>query len=156
MIIAGYPGIGKSSISGKVNCIDLESSLFFDSNGVRPAKWYDYYYNVATSLSKQGYVVLISTHASIINKLSKFSDEKIITIIPSPTLKDEWIYKLKNRARETKLDKDFRAYINSKDMFDSNISSLMNNNKIDKYIIKDMNYKLENIIKELVDKYSKK
>ena len=154
MIIVGYPGIGKSTLGGKHNCLDLESSLFFDSNGIRPTKWYDYYYNIATSLSKQGYIVLTSTHTSIINKLNKFSNEKIVAIIPSPLLKDDWIKKLEKRAKETKSDKDFRAFINSKDNFDSNISSLINN-KMDKYIIKDMNYKLEDIIKEIVDKYSK-
>ena len=151
MIIIGYPGIGKSTIAGKFNCIDLESSLFFDSNGVRPPKWFDYYYNIATSLSNQGYVVLISSHSSIINKL-KNSNEQVVEIIPSPVLKYEWINKLKLRAEQSKSDKDFRAYLNCKDNFDSNISNMMNN-KFDKFIIKDIDYKLDNIIKQLVEKY---
>ena len=39
MIYVGYQGIGKSSIAGKHNCIDLESGNFWD-NGVRADNWY--------------------------------------------------------------------------------------------------------------------
>ena len=152
MIIIGYPGIGKSTIGGKLNCIDLESSSFFNSNGVRPAEWYEYYCNIANYLSKQGYNVLISSHASVTKKLIKSSDEDIIIIAPSPLLKDEWVEKLRKRAKNTKSDKDFRAYINSKDNYDSNISNIINNDKVKKYIIKNMDYKLEDIIKEIVEK----
>ena len=42
MIIVGYQGIGKSSISNPdTRCIDLESGNFF-VDGKRPDDWYKY------------------------------------------------------------------------------------------------------------------
>ena len=151
MIIIGYPGIGKSTLAGKLNCIDLESSLFNNSNGNKYSDWTDYYCKIADDLSKQGYNVFISSHSLVRTKIKKISKEKIICIIPSMTLKDEWINRLKKRAERTKLDKDIRAYIYVKSNFENNISE-MRSSGFNYYIIKDMNYKLEKIIKDIVDK----
>ena len=47
MIVVGYQGIGKSSIGGKHNCIDLESSNFY-IDGKRDNDWYKIYCNGET------------------------------------------------------------------------------------------------------------
>lgn len=46
MIIIGYPGIGKSTLGGQNDVIDLDSSNFWN-NGKRPDDWYVYYCKVA-------------------------------------------------------------------------------------------------------------
>ena len=57
VIISGYQGIGKSTLSRNYSCfIDLESSNFFvtNSNGetVREENWYKVYGNIALSLAE--------------------------------------------------------------------------------------------------------
>ena len=65
MIIIGYQGIGKSSVSGADSgCIDLESSNFWNE-GVRADDWYIYYCNIALDLSKQGFTVFTSSHKEV-------------------------------------------------------------------------------------------
>lgn len=60
MIYSGYPGIGKSTIAGKYNCIDLESSNFGKESG-----WEKIYCQVAKDLSDQGYNVFVSTRKQL-------------------------------------------------------------------------------------------
>ena len=92
MIIIGYPGIGKSTLAGQNNYIDLESSNFWNK-GKRPDDWYIYYCNIALDLSRQGYVVFVSSHEAVRNRLKyAITDERIICIYPSLELKDEWIH----------------------------------------------------------------
>ena len=47
LIVIGYQGIGKSSIGGKYNCIDLESSNFYIDDK-RDNDWYKIYCNIKT------------------------------------------------------------------------------------------------------------
>ena len=60
MIISGYQGIGKSSLAGSHNCIDLESGNFW-IDGVRDNDWYKPYCKIANHLSEQGYIVFVFT-----------------------------------------------------------------------------------------------
>ena len=70
MIIIGYQGIGKSTLSARnLKYVDLESSNFwFDDpetkQRVRHFNWYEMYCNVAEYLSRQGYVVFVSSKTS--------------------------------------------------------------------------------------------
>ena len=59
MIISGYQGIGKSSLAGKNNCIDLESGNFW-VDGKRADDWYKQYCQIANHLTEQGYRVFFS------------------------------------------------------------------------------------------------
>ena len=108
MIISGYQGIGKSSLAGKNNCIDLESGNFW-VDGKRADDWYKPYCQIANHLSEQGYTVFVSSHEPVRRELEK-SKEPVYVIFPAIDLKDEWIKKLEDRYNNTKLDKDRIAF----------------------------------------------
>lgn len=148
MIIIGYQGIGKTTLCNNPNTllkyIDLESSSFFNDDGLRPENWYVYYCNVAEHLSKQGYSVFVSSHKVVRERLAK-SKEKVICVFPSQKIKDDWIKRLENRYNSSKSDKDYRAWQNALSVFDSNISDL----KSDVFPcieINTMNYDLRDLI----------
>lgn len=147
MIIIGYPGIGKSTLAGKDNCIDLESSNFI-VNGDKIKNWDDIYVNVAKDLSKQGFTVFVSSHGLVTNKLLNCKDAKVVTIFPSLNLKDEWVEKLRKRCNQTKLEKDVRAYVRARTFYDDDIKNLMQLDKsgIQSAEIYDMNYSLASIV----------
>lgn len=125
MIIIGYQGIGKSTIAKKSNeYIDLQSGSFWYLHQ-RPLDWYIYYCQVAEHLSKQGYVVFVSSHKEVREFLRDNSKETIRIIFPSILKRDEWIKKLKNRYETTKEEKDYKAWMNAEDRYHENISELM-------------------------------
>lgn len=127
LIIIGYQGIGKSSIAGKYNCIDLESGNFW-VDGQRADDWYAPYCEMAMDLANQGYVVLTSSHKVVYEYLAKaIRPENIGNIIifcPPRTLKNEWIQRLKERYERTRTVKDYKALKNAEDRFDENIIEL--------------------------------
>ena len=143
MIISGYQGIGKSSLAGKNNCIDLESGNFW-VDGKRADDWYKPYCQIANHLSEQGYTVFVSSHEVVRRELEK-SKEPVYVIFPAIDLKDEWIKKLEDRYNNTKLDKDYRALMNAKDRYKENITELMRCN-LKFYEITRINYHLDDII----------
>lgn len=154
MIVIGYQGIGKSTLT-KNSCgfIDLESGNFW-WNGQRPHDWYIYYCQIAEDLSRQGYVVFVSSHKEVREFLKK-SGEKVIVIFPSILIRDEWVKKLKDRYEESGKEKDFKAWKNAEDRYKENISELMYSGFyfID---IDDLNYDLEKMIKDGIEKLLKK
>ena len=143
MIISGYQGIGKSSLAGKNNCIDLESGNFW-VDGKRADDWYKPYCQIANHLSQQGYTVFVSSHEVVRRELEK-SKEPVYVIFPAIDLKDEWIKKLEDRYNNTKLDQDYRALMNAKDRYKENITELMQGN-LKFYEITRINYHLDDII----------
>ena len=102
MIFVGYQGIGKSTLAGKNNYIDLESGNFWvtDSDGItyRPSEWIAIYVNMAQHLSNQGYNVMMSSHKALRDELNR-RNIKYYTVYPSHELKDVWIAKLQERKR---------------------------------------------------------
>lgn len=123
MIIIGYQGIGKSTLSKRLlKFIDLESSMW-RVNGIRNETWYIEYCSVAEGLSKQGYTVFVSSHKEVRERL-KNSSEQVYICFPSIELKLEWIKRLEARYEWSKLDKDYRALMNAKDRYDENILEL--------------------------------
>lgn len=145
MIISGYQGIGKSTLAGKENCIDLESSNFW-VNSRRSESWYKIYCKIANDLSKQGYIVFVSSHEIVRKELEK-SKEKVLVIIPSLALKDEWINKLEERYHSSKNNKNKKALDAAKVMYSNSILEIMNGN-LPYYVINNMDYNLLEIIKE--------
>ena len=143
MIISGYQGIGKSTLAGKNNCIDLESGNFW-VDGKRADDWYKPYCQIANHLSQQGYTVFVSSHEVVRKELEK-SKEPVYVIFPAIDLKDKWIKKLEDRYNNTKLDKDYRALMNAKDRYKENITELMRGN-LKFYEITRINYHLDDII----------
>ena len=128
MIIVGYQGIGKSTMAtSDWRCIDLESTCFRDRRNqfVRPNDWYVYYCQIAEDLSRQGYIVFVSSHEVVRNFLRDYCDEWTVCIYPSILLADEWKQKLKERYQASQKDKDYRAWMNAEDRYRENITGLM-------------------------------
>lgn len=153
MIIAGYQGIGKSTIAKKdIKYIDLESSAF-RVNSIKPPEWYKVYGSLALDLSKQGYIVFTAFYDPFIRYVveNNESHESIVICYPSLELKDQWIGKLEKRSKETGLDKDYAAYMNAKNMYDQNInemSTVVYDFGLDECVITDINYDLETVLGE--------
>lgn len=124
MIYVGYQGIGKSSISGKNNCIDLESGNFW-VDGKRIDDWYKIYVNIAEHLSNQGYKVFMSSHKVVREELAK-RNMNYTTVAPSPELKEQWIERLQKRYDNSQLEKDYKALMNAKDCYEENVLDLIN------------------------------
>lgn len=124
MIIIGYPGIGKSSISNSdTRCIDLESSNFFVDDK-RPDDWYKYYVQIAQHLSAQGYTVFVSSHKVVRDELKATNAEDVAVCFPNIDLKEQWLKRLCDRYKRTRLDKDLRAAMNVEQNYLSNIVEL--------------------------------
>lgn len=145
MIIIGYQGIGKSTLAGNYNCIDLESGNFW-VDGKRDENWYIPYCNIAEHLSKQGFIVFTSSHQVVRDRLAN-SEEKVFCVFPSVVLRKPWIQKLKERWERTKLDKDYKAYMNAEDRYADNIIELLDFKNT--WIIHSMNYDLLEIVKNI-------
>lgn len=124
MIIVGYQGIGKSSISNRgTGCIDLESGNFF-VGGKRPDDWYKYYVQIAKHLSAQGYTVCVSSHKVVRDELKATNAEDVAVCFPDINIKEQWIERLRDRYMRTGLDKDYRALLNAEQNYSSSISEL--------------------------------
>ena len=143
MIYVGYQGIGKSSISGKNNCIDLESGNFWVDDK-RVDDWYKIYVNIAEHLSNQGYRVFMSSHKVVREELNSRGIE-FTTICPSLTLKEQWLNKLQERFDKTRSTKDFKALKNAEEMYEENIKDLTSERNT--IIITDINYDLSDYLK---------
>lgn len=153
MIMFGYPGIGKTtlatsdkpllSIAGRV--IDLDSMFFSDLDD---PYWFKRYTNLAEYISKQGYLVMISTHEKVVSSLKKSPEKKLI-IVPSPKIKDKLVERLDKRRQKTNLFKDKKAYLHVKEHFDSDYEMLKKASEWPKYDILEldsMNYSLSDIL----------
>ena len=120
MIVVGFPGIGKTSISfGKNNFVDLESSCFnivdpVTNKKIKPDNWEKLYVSVAYDLVKQGKHVCVSNHSLVINELldrkqkdSRLDEYPIVFVYPKKNLKDRWIERLTDRYNSSvQIDKD--------------------------------------------------
>lgn len=114
MIIIGYPGIGKSTIAAQdIRFIDLESSYFKNDSS-----WPGNYVKFAGKLSKEGRYVFVSSHDEVVMALKAWNidkTEKIINVVPSLDIKDDWIEMLRTRLENTPIstdewDKNKRAF----------------------------------------------
>lgn len=149
MIIIGYQGIGKSTLANKnLKYIDLESGNFW-INGKRDENWYKSYCNIAEHLSNQGYIVFVSSHQVVRNEL-KNRQIQVKCCIPSLKLKNEWIIKLENRFKFSKLQKDYKALMNAKDRYTENITEIIKSD-FDTIIIDNINYNLEELISQEIN-----
>ncbi len=147
MIIIGYQGIGKSTLAGKNNCIDLESGNMW-VNGKRPNDWYIPYCQIAVHLSQQGYTVFTSSHEVVRKQLLEYN-EKVFACYPVKELKDRWIERLEERYHKTGLEKDYKALTNAKDKYLENIAELEKEKAFYHLPITDMHYNLRDMITSL-------
>ena len=128
VIIIGYQGIGKSSLGGKYNCIDLESGNFFIGDK-RADDWYIPYCQTAMSLAEQGFTVFVSSHKAVVDFLKNVplpeNVSGVVIFCPQLWMKDEWIKRLEERYLRTGLWKDQKALLNAKDRYTENIIELI-------------------------------
>lgn len=125
MIVCGYPGVGKSSIAGWHNCIDLESSNFSQwFTGSDKDEWEQQYVMVATDLANQGYTVMVSTHPGVIDLLSHLEKIPVVIFCPRLSMKDEWNERLMKRYERTHNSKDQRAWCGAMANWERNIEHL--------------------------------
>lgn len=143
MIIVGYQGIGKSTISDfTISTIDLESGNFW-VDGKRDNDWYKVYVNIAEHLSNQGYRVFLSSHKVVREELNR-RGVTFVVICPSLEMKEKWINKLMKRYMQSGKDKDFKAWKNAEQRYDENIKDLMSEKLC--YTIDSDRYDLHGIV----------
>ena len=147
MIIAGFSGIGKSTLakSGVARIIDLESS---DFNKLDPI-WYETYCKVAKRLSDQNFIVFVSCHSDVRGWL-KYHNVPYVVIHPEKSLENEWILKLQKRNEKTKLTKDYRALERATKYFQKDVDDIIENDKL-RIPIDDIDYELEDFIEEAIN-----
>lgn len=142
MIIIGYPGVGKSTLSNnQSNVIDFDSSLY-----PKQGYWEDLYVKKAIELSEQNYIVCVSSHKMVQELLKEYKGQ-IIVVYPSLSLHDFWIDKLRNRYEKTQDSADYRALQRCVSHYCEDILELRELPFV-KIEIKNKNYNLE----ELLDK----
>lgn len=74
-------------------------------------------------------------------------NEKIYIIVPSFSLRDNWIERLRVRFCETNSDKDYRAFCRIASFFTQDIKEILDNSKIPVYTINSIEYELGDISK---------
>lgn len=157
LIVLGYPGIGKSSIAGWNNCIDLESSMFHKME--LGDFWYKIYCQVAIDIADQGYTVLVSTHKEVIDYFKqalkrKVNSERVKVIIfaPPKTMKAEWVDRLNKRYHEIPIPKNERALRRAENNWAGDLN-MLNDSGITMYSPESMDYDLKNYICDMQKKY---
>lgn len=113
MIIIGFPGIGKSSVTraydGDTNTtgyIDFESSNF-----VKDDNWVKEYCCLALDLDLQGYNIFVSSHKAVREYLAEKQDvfQDIMEVFPSKEIRTDWLNRLESCYMKCKTDKNERA-----------------------------------------------
>ena len=153
MIIFGYQGIGKSSLANSPTgalYIDLESSLFrTPMHPERSEDWFQAYGNIVCDLDKQGKFVFSACHQQIRDYIASEKDLKgVVAAIcyPSLELREEWLYRLRQRWMDTQLPKDKAALDFAEASYSSSIKALDKDTDYDHIILNNMNYNLMNIL----------
>lgn len=153
MIIIGFPGIGKSTLAyNNDKFVDLESS-YFKTHDVGNEDWVIEYCKLAEFLSRNGYIVFVSSHKAVRDYLANMdTSESVASIFPSERIKEQWVKKLEDRYMLTGLDKDYRAFIRARDHYDDDIRELYCDDGISyKWVITDINYNLEEEIEKFFE-----
>lgn len=153
MIIFGYQGIGKSSLANSpagALYIDLESSMFrTPMHPERSEDWFQAYGNIVCDLDKQGKFVFSACHQQIRDYIASEKNIKdVVAAIcyPSLELREEWLYRLRQRWMDTQLPKDKAALDFAEASYSSSIKTLDKDTDYDHIILNNMNYNLMNIL----------
>lgn len=163
MVIVGYQGIGKTTISkASHKFIDLESShMFFSETSERPKGWEELYVNYAESLANDGHIVFVSSHPQVREELSKRAKKnglKVGCIAPSKYLEDKWVDRLQERYSISQTSKDYRAYMGAKMNYESDIDGLEDDvDTLGTSLVRinDLSYNLQDkVCRLLVEAYS--
>lgn len=101
MIIAGFPGVGKTTLSQRtgIEVIDNDSSKYS-----RGKEWPKNYVNSILASNKNRKIVLCSTHKEVLNELNELKENKdthdIVVVSPRPELKEEYVERIKSRRNK--------------------------------------------------------
>ena len=160
MIIIGFPGIGKSSVTrayeGNTNTtgyIDLESSNF-----VKDDNWVKEYCDLAIDLELQGYNVFVSSHKDVREYLADKQDifPDIVEVFPAKELRDMWLNRLESRYMKCKTDKNERALSYMCQKFDDAVDEMEHDAIIHKVrITKENMNDLEKAMADYWDEHSR-
>ncbi len=135
-IFCGYPAIGKTSIGGNsiqmedgrwVSIIDLETSLMKGNDG-RPTNWVEIYVNYVQDLVMQGINVMCSTHRLVRDELEK-RNLIYTNVMPNLNIKEYWLCKLRQRWKDSGLEKDRLAYERAMEYYDKDIKDLIDHDR---------------------------
>lgn len=178
MIIIGFSGIGKSTLSAKNDkFIDLESSCYNlinpNTNKAEKCKdWEKFYITVAYHLAKQGKYVFVSNHQMVIDEIMnrRIADQTldqypVIFVYPIKNIKDEWIDKLYKRLNDSIITgdneearKNDAAYKAVSQHYDTWVQNLQNidpyDNNVYKIPIYNIHYDLEKILLSFIADYN--
>ena len=153
MIIFGYQGIGKSTLANRnidTIFIDLESSMFrTPMHPERSEDWFQAYGNIVYDLNKQNKFIFSACHQQIRDYIASEQDLKgVMTVIcyPSIELREEWLYRLRQRWIDTQLPKDKAALDYAEASYSSSIKALDKDTDYDHLILTKMNYNLHDIL----------
>jgi hypothetical protein len=149
LIVIGYQGIGKSTLAKRdYRYIDFESSALRHEDGSKAHNWYESYCMMAEWLSKQGYIVFVSSHEEVRDYLNKHCKEPFCAIVPSLSLKDWWLKKLHSRYNDTKSMKDAQAYYRAINWFTEDVTAIKDDIQITEEIT-TTDYDLAHIVDSL-------
>lgn len=153
MIIFGYQGIGKSTLANRnidTIFIDLESSMFrTPMHPERSEDWFQAYGNIVYDLNKQNKFIFSACHQQIRDYIASEKDLKgVMGVIcyPSIELREEWLYRLRQRWIDTQLPKDKAALDYAEASYSSSIKALDKDTDYDHLILTKMNYNLHDIL----------
>ena len=153
MIIFGYQGIGKSTLANSPSgesYIDLESSMFrTPMHPERSEDWFQAYGNIVYDLNKQNKFIFSACHQQIRDYIASEKDLKgVMSVIcyPSIELREEWLYRLRQRWIDTQLPKDKAALDYAEASYSSSIKALDKDTDYDHLILTKMNYNLHDIL----------
>ena len=153
MIIFGYQGIGKSTLANRNTdtiFIDLESSMFrTPMHPERSEDWFQAYGNIVYDLNKQNKFIFSACHQQIRDYIASEKDLKgVMSVIcyPSIELREEWLYRLRQRWIDTQLPKDKAALDYAEASYSSSIKALDKDTDYDHLILTKMNYNLHDIL----------
>lgn len=165
MIIFGYPGIGKTTLvkegftrSDCHGTIDLESSMFrTDMHPERSEDWYQAYGNIAIDLSNQGFLVFCACHPIIRDYIAKkVPNNNYVIIFPSINLREEWLYRLRQRYFNTKSNKDLNALEYAENHYSESVYQLYKQNQFDTVTLENMEYDLREEIERIFNTLKEK
>ena len=153
MIIFGYQGIGKSTLANRnidTIFIDLESSMFrTPMHPERSEDWFQAYGNIVYDLNKQNKFIFSACYQQIRDYIASEKDLKgVMSVIcyPSIELREEWLYRLRQRWIDTQLPKDKAALDYAEASYSSSIKALDKDTDYDHLILTKMNYNLHDIL----------
>ena len=106
-IICGFAGIGKSTVArNNTGFVDLESTPF--------EKDWDRYVKVAEHIANNGYIVLLSCHKELREKLRSKNIDYLL-VIPKKDQKAEYLQRYKNRGNTENfinlLDSNWKSFL---------------------------------------------